>query len=661
MKYVYVLENDSKAIADILESLKSIDPTLQPRIFSSLESFANWIQLLTKDGKKAIAVGGFGPDDKPGKEPSDDDQLVLLVSNNDILGKKHLPLLKKTQDLFILKGLCTKENPTALVITAFDSPDFDAQTIEARLVNNVISKPFDKLILKQHLIFAIGGRQPPTAFTLHNQKTSAIIEMLKDVEIEAYSEVGFITRSVRALPVGAVAKYYGDVFKVGSTRSAFARCFRCEPDPQKPKEFIAGFTYFGTDPEQITSFRKNAQTSEKKGNELSYEYSWGARIKSQIVNIAIVDPEEFGSAPLAGTLERLFSNVRVFKYKNMVDFLTDIDPKSRPKVDKQPPAFPGGRIKFYFEPNLHKLLRLDPALPSGSSVFGMKADEFLKIDFIHWIPEDQRPKLIAVMKGQAKGSGDNYLLIPNGDMEFFIRMEGVRGGKDEKGKPVIEITFVEVQEAEKSQWLAKKSQLPRVVHGVIFSEMLMDSDQNRVQQVKELLTQKAASSPEGKGFKSEFFLVAKQRKKDPELRSLGQYYVDIFYRPVDRSYFIKKMNLFFRGLEAREPDKVEIKQQAKKDRIEVGNPIKAIQISEAGLVMTYYRPIHIGSFRKFVLWFPLEVGLPVILGACNFSEESPETKGQFNNHFVFYGIKDVFLQHIRIWLRENYVMSKKDE
>src|SRR3954471_15028751 len=116
MKYVYILENDPKAIQEILEALEKIDPKLKPRIFYSLRQFANWIQKLTKIGKKAIAQGGAAPGGHPDiqftgvteGEGDDDDELLCLISSDDIFGSSNLPLMKKTQALFIQKGLCKK-------------------------------------------------------------------------------------------------------------------------------------------------------------------------------------------------------------------------------------------------------------------------------------------------------------------------------------------------------------------------------------------------------------------------------------------------------------------------------------------------------------------------------------------------------------------------
>jgi hypothetical protein len=91
--------------------------------------------------------------------------------------------------------------------------------------------------------------------------------------------------------------------------------------------------------------------------------------------------------------------------------------------------------------------------------------------------------------------------------------------------------------------------------------------------------------------------------------------------------------------------------------IKTANPVSVSEISEAGFVMTYYRSIGVGSFREIVLWQPYEIGTPELLATCNFVEELGTNN--FKCHFVFFGISDHFLKHIRVWIRDNYIHSKE--
>jgi hypothetical protein len=91
------------------------------------------------------------------------------------------------------------------------------------------------------------------------------------------------------------------------------------------------------------------------------------------------------------------------------------------------------------------------------------------------------------------------------------------------------------------------------------------------------------------------------------------------------------------------------------------NPVTVNEISEAGFVMQYYRSVAVGSFREIILWQPYEIGAPELLATCNYCEENPAQKGSYNCHFVFFGISDHLLKRIRVWIRDNYILSKEGQ
>ncbi|RYZ78576.1 MAG: hypothetical protein EOP06_28790, partial [Proteobacteria bacterium] len=204
MKYIYILENDIKFRDEMIEAIQKIDPQLGVRWFEHLDQFAKWIRLAMNEGATAIPKGGQTlPQLLEASSAGAAHQLLLVISSEEFLGAKHMSLLRKTREMFIRKGLCPASDPTSLVLTSFESPTFDIKLVEDRIINNVIFKPFDKLILQQHLIFAIGGRHPPSQYSVHNMKTTATIEMLKEVDIECLSDVGFISISNRPITVGS--------------------------------------------------------------------------------------------------------------------------------------------------------------------------------------------------------------------------------------------------------------------------------------------------------------------------------------------------------------------------------------------------------------------------------------------------------------------------
>jgi hypothetical protein len=140
MRFVYLLEDDAKFQQEIVSAIVEIDPKIQIRVFTTLESFSKWIKDVMVHGPTHVVLGGVPPDGVavPTIDPAEAHQLVCIISKIEYTGKKQLPLLKKTRDFLVKKGVCTAEDPTAFVLTAFDDPGFKIKDLEDRILNNVI-------------------------------------------------------------------------------------------------------------------------------------------------------------------------------------------------------------------------------------------------------------------------------------------------------------------------------------------------------------------------------------------------------------------------------------------------------------------------------------------------------------------------------------------
>lgn len=649
MKYVFILEKDQKFQKDIVTALEKVDPQLQTRIFTSLENFANWIQIFSKEGTKAIAKGGDTVGDVPGEA---NDQLALIICQNEIMGSKHIPLFRKTQLMCIQKNACTKEDPTPFVITAFDSPDFDLDIVEDRIISNVLFKPFDELILRQHLIFAISGRHPPSEYTIHNMKTSAQIEMIKDVNIEAYSELGFVTRSHRDIQLGKVAKYYGDVFNTGKAKSIFAKVHKCEPHPEVKGDFRCSFSFFGMTTDQISSLRKNIAHL----HEQEFEYNWKQTAQHTQVNVIMVDEDEWGPTAFGETLSRNFENLNITKFKSYGELLFAIDPSLKLKSLKKVAAFPVPvRFKIFFDEHL-KFVKTDPELKEVDTVLGYKKERLIQLYAKELVETDFASSLTEMVKGNFKGA-DPVLVSKHAESEFYIKFDGQQTLKDDKGRTVYELSLSELTEAERDTWIRKQSTIPEVIHAVLVNSRWISEDLSNWVNVETMLRDRIAQVEIRNQHQIRFFSLSKEKRSEAEMRNQGSLFSDILYKPIDRNYLIKKIHFYFPYLKMADP--IEIKTFPKVEVIQVANPVPVEELSEAGLVMSYYRPITIGAFRKFAFTLAVETDLPVIHSTCNFYQEIDGDEKKYQHHFVFFGIRDEQLKQIRLWIRDNYIQSKE--
>jgi hypothetical protein len=653
MKFVYVLEDDPKFQKEISEAISIVDPKIQIRLFPKLENFADWIRLMMTKGPAAIALGGVPPIFVPQLPVAEEaHQLVLVVSKVEFLGVKQLELLKKTRKLFVERNICTAEDPTALVLTAFDTPTFEIRELENRILNNVVVKPFDRLILTQHLQFAIDGRHPASKYTIANQKTTAVIEMLKDVDMEAISDIGIVTKSNRAIPLGSVAKYYSQTFLSERHRSLFAICRECVPHPDFPDQFRCSFTFFAADQTQISNIRKKTRHKDVK----EFLYPWIPKKvpskKSDMFHVVILDEEENSASGLSGQLEKHFNNVQITAFSSLGAFLSDLDPElAVQQKDSNLKALGGATsVTLSFDSSGSTYLNTESDKADLSTLFGLSLSE-LKVKgnwFAQSLLAEHREKYRKMIQtGQVPA--DSFLSLMVKESPYLVKIAKISKENDQ-----LQVSLIEPSKEEHVDWLRRYSRLTKPVHLIIANHKLFgDGAMERWTFVKTQMEQKLKIAPQ-------IFMTSIRDFTDAEERTLGTVIQDIFMKPVDRVYFLQKVRHFFPFISER-AEKFQVPCVQQNEIIKVVTPIKVNELSEAGIVMEYYRPMSLGSFREMVLWQPYEIGAPELLATCNFVEESPGQKGVYNCHFVFFGISDHFLKHIRVWIRDNYVLSKEGQ
>lgn len=656
MKFVYVLEDDPKFQQEIVEAIAITDPKIQVRLFPQLDAFAAWMKFMMTTGPAAIAQGGIVPSFAP-QEPlaeGEAHQLVLVISKIEFLGVEQLGLLRKTRDLFIQRQICTKEDPTGFVLTAFDDPSFKITELEDRILNNVIFKPFDRLILAQDLTFAIDGRHPPSKNTIANQKTTAIVEMLKDVELEAISDIGIITKSYREIPVGAISKYYGKQFLSDRQRSLFAICQSCMKHPEFPDAFRAHFTYFSADQTQISSFRK--KTHDKNAKVISSQ--WDHLACAQSVSepqILLMDDEEIGPSGLQGHLEKTFRGLQLISIESVSALIGDIDPaQALQQKDANLKTLGGAAsLTLHFDTSGSTYLGFESDKADLTTFFGTAANDLKnKSNWFHQaVIMSHRERLRKyVSTGTMNLSEDNYLSLNVGENSFMVSVKAIskEGGK-------FNITLGEPSKDEQIKWMQKDSRIQKPVHLIIASHRFFgEGAAERWKFVKEALKKKFNVDPQ-------IIMTSKKDFTDAEERLFGTFTHDILFKPLDRIYFGHRLKALFPKLVEKGMDKIIPKTVPATEIIKAVNPVTVSEISEAGFVMQYYRSITVGSFREMILWQPYEIGAPEFLATCNYVEENQGQKGTFNCHFVFFGITDNLLKRIRIWIRDNYVLSKEGQ
>ncbi|MFN7729972.1 MAG: hypothetical protein ACK5P7_12510 [Bdellovibrio sp.] len=632
MRFVYVLEDDVKFMHEITAALMAVDPLLQVRQFKNLAAFAEWIKQVVAEGAAAIKKGGVAPDGFKFEEVSESQECILqvVISKVEILGPRQLGLIKKTRDLFTKYKICSAEDPTAFVLTAFEDPAFKITELRDRILSNILMKPFDKLILQQHLTFALDGRHPPSKHAVAPYKTKAIIEVLKVVDMEILSLIGFRSVADREIPVGSVAKYYGKVFTSDRQRSVIAKVIECRPHPAKPEEFQVTTSFFGLDPTQISNLRRHVL--EQKDKYVDSSLSVRPLKTKQSVGIVFVEDRDEVFQPLESTLKRKIKGARIVRYRSLKEILVEVDPK----LDQSGPvAKPfGDSASALVEVDLRgKIIKLPAA---GLSFAGLA-----------W---SMGTLLVACLRESERKSFADWLLKPEGN--FFSSM-----GVGEQSY-VMKITLVQGREfkleeasaIERADYHRKNSQIAKGIDFMFISNRFAGPD--RLDLWTEVLARLKVMT---RSDQIRTTVLSAQDFTDEEERQMARVFDDLSYVPVERVYVMQKMLLMNPGLEILE-DPVEIYSIPHKEVIKSARPAEIEELSEAGLVMKYERNVSVGSFREFVLWQPYEIGAPYITATCNYAEL---VGSEWKLHFVFFAMKDVLLKAIRNWILENYILSKE--
>jgi hypothetical protein len=648
MKYIYVLEDDPKLQGQLYEAIRKTEPASQVRFFSSLEAFQKWIVVALQDGQASLFRGGEKCDLdlnplSSAVDPSD--ELTLLISKDEWLGSRYLPLLKKTVQSFIRKKICSESDPTRLVLTAFEGPDFDLRQIMDPAISNIFFKPFDPLILDQQLHYALKGHHPPSQAFVHKVQTSEEVEMTKEAHLEAVGDVGFVTRSPREIQVGQVSKYYGDAFRATGRIHVMARCLGSEKHPDIEGEFRVWFSYFGIPSSQISEIRRNLA----KKNEPGFGSQLKVKPQKNETDWVILDPDRDRVTKYKKLAEDLFK-ARVQVFKSFESFFFQSDPIAKENAQKEKAWADFEKITLRFDPTGEFLKEVLPEGVAAKKLFGESWAAFKKHSFFSRLHE----KSISIWR-QAVSNGkwniQELLLVQNAGFFFTVQPQNLKKvtlGKD---------TFLEVELAEppihiRMNWYQKNFKSPFEAGTFLIAEEYLNEE--KLPFWLEYLAQAQKKSSE-----TRYLALFSKQPDEKFIRQLG-WITDVFDETNESAYIERKLAWLGGSPKALAEQSEAPFLRDGKELIRVANPVEVAELSEAGLVINYYREIEVGAYRKFVFARRGESFIED-LAVCNFSVVHPTEKELFQCHFVFFGSTDDQLKSIRLWILENYVQSKQEE
>lgn len=227
-----IVDREDKSVEQIIEALKSVDAQAQIENFPDMEAFEAHANALSPE-----AVAPFWLFD-------------LMVLDYSL----HTPATWP-EKLAKLKAQNSKE--FSFILTSYENNLTSAKNIRPLEIYNFVFKPFDSLILKESLNLALKIKKKAAPLEMKSQSATAFIALLKAVELQTISELGFVTVSDSQIETGSISKYFSTMFTYGKKQSVWAQCLVSVPHPQKPENFINKFQFFGAEKPLLSTIRKH--------------------------------------------------------------------------------------------------------------------------------------------------------------------------------------------------------------------------------------------------------------------------------------------------------------------------------------------------------------------------------------------------------------------
>lgn len=685
MKYTFVIDDDDRAFQEIKEAIQEVDPQMELRQYRSLDEFAKWIRTLVEQTRmkaqkppentpsEADALPPPSPDGEVAKpevpaQPQSAEapkepqieieglELRLVIIKSEFLKHKGFSLLQKSRDYFVARGICTKDQPTGFVVTAFETEDFDFKKYESQVISNIIFKPFDKLILRAHLRIALAGAKIEKGGDLYVQKTTSLkIEMLKEVPMIGLSETGFTTTSDREFPVGTVAKYYGKIFQSGRFSSVYAKLAHIAKGPDG--RFVCDFVFFNIQPSQSAILRRLIKVD--KGYESKVMQAKKSAAGAPVHSFVFLSPKDTPS--LEESLRSGFQNVQTVNYHDYLEFLYDVDPlestSGGSKSKEKPLPFQQGKI--YIDQKFSKILQMEPAPSDTATFLGQPAKSVLDKEppFLQKIYPDDRNRWLDLVKNQLKAGqpASVFRFQLGGENLGFVRVSKLEPFKHPKLGDVLELELSIATDQQKKEFLLALSRLPEKIDALFLDRLFLGpAPAERWGPLLKLLGERAG--PQG----IRVYVQTGQEIRTEELMEKAAPVDDVLTRPFDVPSSIRRILRDFSGLVPKED--IELSSRSMEETLKAAQGVPTEFVSESGLAIRYNRAIPVGQFRTVVLWMPHEIGLPEFLASCYAVEEVEENKEKiWICYFLFFGVRDTSLKHIRRWLKEYYVTHKDGE
>lgn len=316
MSFIVAIEPDPKTIKFINEALAELAKLLNYKVIVSTDLAA----FKTEWAKPEYQ-------DKP---------IALMILNAESVATNTLEAVTALKELY----------KCDLLISLFDDPKF-VRNADVWPIQNLLYKPFDVTILKEHTRFALMKNKKVQTQYVHTTRSKAEIESLKKLKAIQLTETGLKIAKVHPLVVGEVYKFYHPLFANNKQQHIWGRCVS-ETDQWYELMFCQ------LNPVILSSVRKKIVAAPTKLKNAV----WTGRNKINLTNLIIClnISDEGQNAAIADLLQRNFEDI---------SFLDKKDLKGRSRLDLliTDVALDKRQLETQFEPTMTYIRLTTPNKP----------------------------------------------------------------------------------------------------------------------------------------------------------------------------------------------------------------------------------------------------------------------------------------------------------
>lgn len=280
------------------------------------------------------------------------------------------------------------------------------------------------------------------------------------------------------------------------------------------------------------------------------------------------------------------------------------------------------------------------------------------LKFIHPDDLEEIEEFLNYLKNNERGQNCIRLVGPK-DSIHYVRING----QEIKGviPPQIKIVMTELTGEEGIKtWKAHhpevnlKSQISQLSAIFIDASGITQTIDSWATQVKGFLETTNMISAD----KKVAVIVLLPEKASAKLEDLkATFFADVILTPLDRKLLLDKMNLYVAGL-CNEFGLMILNYDPIVADVKVGQQVTMEMASEFGIRIKSPKPLRQGVFLRFFSPLFFDENYDGILARSFSAHQDEQNKTEYHNVFSFYGISDMFLKHIRKWIREVHIATK---